>query len=72
MIRKGHERVLGARLSDALFFWEVDGKQTLEARSQSLDSIVFHKALGTYKDKVDRMVSLAASCESSHRSRCGP
>ncbi len=61
MIRKGHERVLGARLSDALFFWEVDGKQTLEARSQSLDSIVFHKALGTYKDKVDRMVSLAAS-----------
>ncbi len=33
MIRKGHERVLGARLSDALFFWEVDGKQTLEARS---------------------------------------
>ena len=26
-IRKGHERVLRARLTDALFFWEVDRKQ---------------------------------------------
>ena len=61
MIRKGHERVLRARLSDALFFWDVDGKQTLEERVGLLEAIVFHKALGTYKDKVDRMVSLAAS-----------
>ncbi len=59
LIRKGHERVLRARLSDALFFWEVDGKQTLEQRVPSLDTIVFHKALGTYKDKIDRMISLA-------------
>ena len=34
MIRKGHERVLRARLSDALFFWDVDGKQTLEEPSR--------------------------------------
>ncbi len=61
MIRKGHERVLRARLSDALFFWQVDSKQTLEARVPQLDSIVFHKALGTYKDKVDRMTGLARS-----------
>ena len=61
MIRKGHERVLRARLSDALFFWDVDGKRTLEARVERLESIVFHKTLGTYKDKVDRMLSLSAS-----------
>ena len=61
LIRKGHERVLRARLSDALFFWEMDGKQTLEQRIPSLDTIVFHKALGTYKDKIDRMSSLARS-----------
>ena len=58
-IQKGHERVLRARLSDALFFWEVDGKQTLEDRLGSLDAIVFHNALGTYGDKVRRMMKLA-------------
>ena len=61
LIRKGHERVLRARLSDALFFWDVDSRRTLEERVSSLDSIVFHKALGTYKEKVDRMVFLAQS-----------
>lgn len=61
VIRKGHERVLRARLSDALFFWEVDGRRSLEQRVGSLESIVFHKALGTYKDKIDRMLSLSAS-----------
>ena len=32
-----------------------------KSRVGLLEAIVFHKALGTYKDKVDRMVSLAAS-----------
>jgi glycyl-tRNA synthetase beta chain len=59
LIKKGHERVLKARLSDALFFWDVDGKQTLEQRVPRLDTIVFHNALGTYGDKVNRMVKLA-------------
>ena len=59
LIRVGHERVLRARLSDALFFWEVDGKQTLEERTAGLRSIVFQKELGTYAEKVDRMRALA-------------
>ena len=59
LIRVGHERVLRARLSDALFFWEVDGKQTLEERTGGLGSIVFQKELGTYAEKVDRMRVLA-------------
>jgi glycyl-tRNA synthetase beta chain len=46
-------------LSDALFFWEVDGKLTLEDRTAGLKSIVFQKELGTYAEKVDRMSALA-------------
>ena len=59
LIQKGHERVLKARLSDALFFWDVDGKQTLDQRVARLETIVFHNALGTYGDKVGRMLKLA-------------
>jgi glycyl-tRNA synthetase beta chain len=58
-IRKGHERVLKARLSDALFFWDVDGKRTLAERVEDLASVTFHKKLGSYKDKIDRMQVLA-------------
>ena len=59
LIRKGHERVLKARLSDALFFWEVDGKQTLDQRVPGLHSIVFHQELGSYGEKIDQMFPLA-------------
>jgi glycyl-tRNA synthetase beta chain len=59
MIQKGHERVLKARLSDALFFWDVDQKRSLADRVEDLASVTFHKKLGTYKDKVDRMGLLA-------------
>src|SRR4029079_132812 len=58
-IRKGHERVLRARLTDALFFLEVDRKQTLEERRPRLKSIVFQEKLGTYADKVKRVARLA-------------
>ena len=36
MIQKGHERVLKARLSDALFFWNLDGKRSLADRVDAL------------------------------------
>src|SRR6185295_9362003 len=59
LIRKGHERVLRARLTDAMFFWEVDRKQTLEERRPRLKSIVFQEKLGTYADKVKRVSRLS-------------
>jgi glycyl-tRNA synthetase beta chain len=59
LIRKGHERVLRARLTDAMFFWEVDRKQTLEDRRPRLKSIVFQEKLGTYADKVKRVAKLS-------------
>jgi glycyl-tRNA synthetase beta chain len=56
----GNERVLRARLSDAKFFWDQDRKKTLASRVPDLAQMVFHQKLGTIKDKVIRLTSLAA------------
>src|SRR2546427_11257110 len=58
-IARNAERVVTARLRDALFFWESDRKMPLESRIDRLSTLVFHKKLGTYKDKADRMRRLA-------------
>src|SRR5439155_18978493 len=58
-IARNAERVVTARLRDALFFWESDRKTPLELRIDRLSTLVFHKKLGTYKDKADRMRRLA-------------
>ncbi len=55
----GNERVLRARLSDALFFFDGDRKNSLESRLGELDSLVFHARLGTVSDKAGRVSKLA-------------
>jgi glycyl-tRNA synthetase beta chain len=60
LIRKGYERVLRARLSDARFFYEADRKETLEGRSEGLRRVVFLEGVGTIWDKVQRLRSLTA------------
>src|SRR5205807_8975235 len=55
----GNERVVRPRLSDALFFWEQDRKQPLEAHGAKLASVTFQKDLGSTADKVARMRKLA-------------
>jgi glycyl-tRNA synthetase beta chain len=57
----GNERVLGARLADARFFWDQDRKVPLAARTPRLADIVFHKTLGTLDQKVDRVEALAVA-----------
>jgi len=59
-IRKGHERVLRARLEDAAFFWRTDLKTSLKARCEKLATIVFHQRLGSYLDKVRRVKALCS------------
>ena len=54
-IRIGHERVLRARLEDAVFFWESDRKTKLEKRVESLARVTFQQELGSYLDKVRRL-----------------
>jgi glycyl-tRNA synthetase beta chain len=55
----GNERVLRARLADALFFWDKDRRVRLEARVEALADRGFHAELGSLRDKVARMETLA-------------
>ena len=57
-IRRGNDRVMRARLSDAKFFYDEDSKTPLSARRAALDGIVFHKRLGTIGEKVRRIERL--------------
>ena len=59
IIARNSERVLMARLRDARFFWDEDRKTPLESRIPRLSTILFHKKLGTYREKADRVASLA-------------
>jgi glycyl-tRNA synthetase beta chain len=59
VIARNAERVVTARLRDARFFWESDRKATLESRLDRLHTLLFHKKLGSYRDKTDRVSSLA-------------
>ena len=58
-IARNAERVVSARLRDAQFFWEADRKATLESRLDRLGTLLFHKALGSYRDKAGRIQRLA-------------
>lgn len=55
----GNERVVRPRLTDALFFWEQDRKQPLEAYGEKLAAVTFQKDLGSTGDKVARIRKLA-------------
>jgi glycyl-tRNA synthetase beta chain len=59
LIAKNAERVVSARLRDAKFFWDADRKIKLEDRLDRLHTIVFHKKLGSYRDKAERIEKLA-------------
>ncbi|MDR2349517.1 MAG: glycine--tRNA ligase subunit beta [Deltaproteobacteria bacterium] len=58
VVRKGHERVLHARLEDARFYYEEDKKIPLALRAKDLEHVVFHHHLGSYLEKVERIVGL--------------
>ena len=53
------ERVLVARLRDARFFWDADRTRRLDDRLDRLDTLLFHKRLGSYRDKSGRVAQLA-------------
>src|SRR6185436_1912415 len=60
LIAKNAERVVTGRLRDARFFWESDRRTTLESRLERLHTLLFHKKLGSYRDKAERLERLAA------------
>jgi glycyl-tRNA synthetase beta chain len=59
-IARNLERVLSARLRDARFFFDADREQPLETRVAQLGTVLFHKKLGSYAEKAERVSSLAA------------
>jgi len=59
VVVKGNERVLRARLADAMFFWKEDQKKSLESRLEALKSVVYQAKLGTSYAKVQRFTILA-------------
>ncbi|MGH8120692.1 MAG: glycine--tRNA ligase subunit beta [Gammaproteobacteria bacterium] len=59
-VRKGNERVIVPRLTDAMFFWQKDQSTSLANLIPSLDGIVFQNKLGTLGDKMRRVAKLAA------------
>jgi len=58
-IARNAERVVTARLRDARFFWEADRKVPLASRIDRLATLLFHRKLGSYKDKAERIERLA-------------
>jgi glycyl-tRNA synthetase beta chain len=59
LVRTGNERVLKARLEDALFFWREDNKKPLADLVPRLKEVMFHERLGSILDKVERLQQLA-------------
>lgn len=56
----GHQRVLRARLEDALFFFSEDTKKPLAGRMDGLAGIIFQHKLGTMAEKSARIAVLSA------------
>ncbi|WP_042145971.1 glycine--tRNA ligase subunit beta [Paucisalibacillus sp. EB02] len=58
-VKKGNEKVLRARLSDAQFFYEEDQKNSVSYYLDKLNHVVFQVKLGTIGEKVNRVVTIS-------------
>ncbi|MDX8390923.1 MAG: glycine--tRNA ligase subunit beta [Mariprofundaceae bacterium] len=54
-VAQGNERVVNARLADAAFYFDRDPKESLEARVEQLNDVVFQEGLGMVGDQVRRV-----------------
>ena len=59
VVQDGNERVLRARLYDALFFWNEDAKKSLDDMAESLKNVTYQQQLGSLYDKVQRVKKIA-------------
>lgn len=56
---EGNERVLRARLDDALFYWNEDRALDSDTKLERLGRVVWLDGFGTVKDKCERIATLA-------------
>ena len=58
-IKAGNERVVVARLDDAIFFFNEDTKVPFESYVEKLKGITFQKGMGSVYDKTQRIIKLS-------------
>lgn len=58
--RLGNEKVVKARLDDAVFYLEEDLQKSIEYFNERLTQTVFQASLGSIRDKVERIVRISA------------
>lgn len=63
-VRKGYERVIRPRFSDAKFFFDEDLKQGLTSMGDGLKTVTYQAKLGSVADKVARVAALAETIAS--------
>jgi glycyl-tRNA synthetase beta chain len=56
-VKTGNERVIRATFEDAKFFWDNDRKDDFVGLREQLKSVTFHKDLGNYYEKTERLAS---------------
>ena len=61
LVERGNERVLGARLADAEFYWKEDLAVGLEKMREGTAGMVYYKTLGSYLDKRARLAERVAT-----------
>lgn len=59
IVISGNQKVLEARLEDAVFFYKDDISKPLEEYKTNLKGLMFHEKLGNMLDKTDRNTKLA-------------
>ncbi|MCK9332623.1 MAG: glycine--tRNA ligase subunit beta [Candidatus Cloacimonetes bacterium] len=58
IIKAGNEKVVAARLEDAMWFFNEDCKRSLASFVPQLKNVVFQSRLGTLKDKTERILKI--------------
>lgn len=58
-IKAGNERVIVARLDDAIFFFKEDTKKPFKDFVESLKGVTFQKGMGSVYDKTQRIIALS-------------
>ena len=61
IIAEGNGRVIRARLSDGMFFFNADRAQPLVDYLSKLEMVTFEERLGSVRQKVDRIVGVAGA-----------
>lgn len=59
LVKKGNEKVIEPRLSDAKFFFDEDLKIKLDDMVEKLKQVTFQKDMGTIFDKIERSTKIA-------------